>query len=187
MLATRRDCSVKLCFVAGRCVCGVSSTCADSTHQLTFALCYTVNTRPLLRRGVAGPRGEILTFPDTLTTQGLSLWCFNIVVSLSGAGRSTAPLPRGYNERPHVAIDAQAARCQGRVLVLLGRSRPQEARWRFRHEASGGRGWRSARLSRRKRNTPLSALRSPARSRSSGSGGYFATRDELALYAAALE
>jgi hypothetical protein len=23
--------------------------------------------------------GEILTFPDTLTTQGLSLWCFNIV------------------------------------------------------------------------------------------------------------
>ena len=22
-------------------------------------------------------RGEILTFPDTLTTQGLSLWCFN--------------------------------------------------------------------------------------------------------------
>ena len=24
-------------------------------------------------------RGEILTFPDTLTTQGLSLLCFNIV------------------------------------------------------------------------------------------------------------
>ena len=24
-------------------------------------------------------RGEILTFPDTPTTQGLSLWCFNIV------------------------------------------------------------------------------------------------------------
>ena len=24
--------------------------------------------------------GEILTFPDTLTTQGLSLWCFNIVL-----------------------------------------------------------------------------------------------------------
>ena len=24
--------------------------------------------------------GEILTFPDTLTTQGLSLWCFNIVI-----------------------------------------------------------------------------------------------------------
>ena len=23
--------------------------------------------------------GEILTFPDTLTTQGLSLWCFNTV------------------------------------------------------------------------------------------------------------
>ena len=23
--------------------------------------------------------GEILTFPDTLTTQGLSLWCFNIL------------------------------------------------------------------------------------------------------------
>ena len=24
-------------------------------------------------------RGEILTFPDTPTTQGLSLWCFNTV------------------------------------------------------------------------------------------------------------
>ena len=37
-------------------------------------------------RAHAGPgpgsrpaRGEILTFPDTPTTQGLSLWCFNIV------------------------------------------------------------------------------------------------------------
>ena len=95
-------------------------------------------------------------------------------------GRSTAPPTAargGTTERPHVAIDgAQAARCQGRMLVLHSDSRPQEARWRF-HGASGGRGWRSARLSRR--NTPLSALRSPARSRSSGSGGYFATRDEL--------
>ena len=26
-----------------------------------------------------GARGEILTIPDTPTTQGLSLWCFNIV------------------------------------------------------------------------------------------------------------
>ena len=28
--------------------------------------------------------GEILTFPDTLTTQGLSLWCFNIVRAARG-------------------------------------------------------------------------------------------------------
>ena len=27
----------------------------------------------------AQARGEILTFPDTPTTQGLSLWCFNTV------------------------------------------------------------------------------------------------------------
>ena len=27
-----------------------------------------------------GRRGEILTFPDTLTTQGFSLWSLNIVV-----------------------------------------------------------------------------------------------------------
>ena len=47
-------------------------------------------------------------------------------------GRSTAPPTAargGTTERPHVAIDAQAARCQGRMLVL--HSRPQEARWRF--------------------------------------------------------
>ena len=27
--------------------------------------------------------GEILTFPDTPTTQGLSLWCFNTVICRS--------------------------------------------------------------------------------------------------------
>ena len=32
-----------------------------------------------LRRLPCCPRLQILTFPDTLTTQGLSLWCFNIV------------------------------------------------------------------------------------------------------------
>ena len=36
--------------------------------------------------------GEILTFPDTSTTQGLSLWCFNIVAE------STRP---GYAESNH--------------------------------------------------------------------------------------
>ena len=41
--------------------------------------------------------GEILTFPDTLTTQGLSLWCFNIVgdsrhVELSTAARTEPPV-----------------------------------------------------------------------------------------------
>ena len=30
-------------------------------------------------QGQARRRGEILTFPDTLTTQGLSLWSLNIV------------------------------------------------------------------------------------------------------------
>ena len=38
---------------------------------------------PILRtaagQSVSPSRGEILTFPDTPTTQGLSLWCFNIV------------------------------------------------------------------------------------------------------------
>ena len=33
---------------------------------------------------VESTRGEILTFPDTLTTQELSLWCFNIVSTADG-------------------------------------------------------------------------------------------------------
>ena len=38
----------------------------------------SVKRQPTISRAMV-PRGEILTFPDTLTTQGLSLWSLNIV------------------------------------------------------------------------------------------------------------
>ena len=37
-------------------------------------------------------RGEILTFPDTLTTQGLSLWSLNIVLAGLGTRPPTPPV-----------------------------------------------------------------------------------------------
>ena len=47
-------------------------------------------------------RGEILTFPDTLTTQGLSLWCFNIVPDRADVPLRT--LRAGREEPTHLEI-----------------------------------------------------------------------------------
>ena len=63
-----------------------------------------------------GATGEILTFPDTLTTQGLSLWCFNIV----GGEILTFP-------------DTLALPTQGLSLWCFNNhSDPDGARWRTR-------------------------------------------------------
>ena len=53
--------------------------------------------RVAVDRGDGRRRGEILTIPDTPTTQGLSLWCFNIVATRTGA----TPL-RGTRSRQHI-------------------------------------------------------------------------------------
>ena len=45
-----------------------------SGRDLTFPDTLTTQGLPLWCFNIVG--GEILTFPDTLTTQGLSLWCF---------------------------------------------------------------------------------------------------------------
>ena len=47
-----------------------------------------------LSRGPSASRGEILTFPDTPTTQGLSLWCFNTVRVVRGGCAAAGLLGR---------------------------------------------------------------------------------------------
>ena len=55
-------------------------------------------------RRPAAPRGEILTFPDTLTTQGLSLWCFNIVAPPPAPGPDLTQRGRGRMVFLHLGI-----------------------------------------------------------------------------------
>ena len=79
-------------------------------------------------------RGEILTFPDTLTTQGLSLWCFNIVTTtqhkqLVGSQGVNLECTRGPQEAASSAANpSQQPPRTARSLELVPTTRsPQRA------------------------------------------------------------
>ena len=61
--------------------------------------------------------GEILTFPDTLTTQGLSLWCFNIVLMCVASGRE-----RDAYNYPELETISLFPSSRGRADVALDRA-----------------------------------------------------------------